>query len=158
MKNIKTALLVLLPLIFSVMTITSCDWDNSPEPEHPLYVTYTVSAGYVSFIGPDELLDDIQAWIKENQSVYDKPVNYTTGEASEFEKTDNEAIKKYEEFAPKFKAYLNEVVMKDLANGKYNDPENNTSPTVMSTFYIAAARTQGQDGHLRYEEFKFSYP
>ena len=48
--------------------------------------------------------------------------------------------------------------MKDLANGKYNDANNNTSPTVMSTFYITAARTQGKDGHLKYEEFKFSYP
>jgi hypothetical protein len=158
MRNLKTVSLALLTLLFSAIAITSCDWDNSPEPEHPLYVTYTISAGYVTFIGPDELLNDIQAWIKENQSVYDKPVNYTTGEASEFEKTDNEAIKKYEEFAPKFKAYLNEVVMKDLANGKYNDANNNTSPTVMSTFYITAARTQGKDGHLKYEEFKFSYP
>ena len=99
MRNLKTVSLALLTLLFSAIAITSCDWDNSPEPEHPLYVTYTISAGYVSFIGPDVLLDDIQTWIKENQSVYDKPVNYTTGEASEFEKTDNEAIKKYEEFA-----------------------------------------------------------
>ena len=145
-------------VLLAATAFISCDWDASTEPDHPLYVTYTVSAGYVSFQGPELLLQDIQTWIKDNQIVYDKAVNYTTGEASEFTKTDTEAVKKYEEFAPKFKTYLNNVVMTSLKEGKYDDKENNTKANVTATFFVSAARTQGQNGNLKYEEINFSFP
>ena len=145
-------------VLLAATAFISCDWDASTEPDHPLYVTYTVSAGYVSFQGPELLLQDIQTWIKDNQIVYDKAVNYTTGEASEFTKTDAEAVKKYEEFAPKFKTYLNNVVMTSLKEGKYDNKETNTKANVVATFFVSASRVQGQNGNLKYEEFKFSYP
>lgn len=158
MKILKNFSLVLVCALLAATSFSSCDWDASNEPEHPLYVSYSISAGYISFIGPDQLLLDIQSWIKANQFVYDKQVDYDTGEASDFEKTDKDAVKKYEEFAPKFKAYLEGEVKKDLAAGKYNNAETNTPATVISTFYISATRVQGKGGNLKYEEFKFSYP
>lgn len=158
MRITKRLSLMLACVLLAATAFISCDWDASPDPEHPLYVTYSVSAGYVSFQGPDLLLQDIQAWIKDNQIVYDKAVNYSTGEASEFEKTDAEAVKKYEEFAPKFKTYLNNVVMTNLKEGKYDDKETNTKASVTAIFFVSAARVQGQNGNLKYEEIKFSYP
>ena len=98
MKWIETSLLRLACLFLAVTSFTSCEWDTSPEPEHSLYITYTISAGIASFEGPEQLMLDIQAWIKENQEIYDKKVNYSTGEASEFTKTDDDVVKKYEEF------------------------------------------------------------
>lgn len=158
MKIIKKLSLVLACVMLAAAAFTSCDWDTSPEPEHPLYVTYSVTAGYVTFIGPDQLLTDIQTWIKANQIVHDEPVNYTTGEASEFEKTDANYVKKYEEFVPRFKSYLNDVVMTNLNAGNYDNKETNTKANVVATFFVSASRVQGQNGNLKYEEFKFSYP
>ena len=140
-------------LILSLSTFNSCDLDTSPEPEHPLYVTYTISAGSLEFTGPNQLLLDIQAWIKENQVVYDKQVSYKTGDASEFNKTDAEAIKKFDEFLPLFQTYLDEVKGK-LASGVYGKSASNVS----AMFYVFASRTQGKEGNLKYEQIKFSYP
>ena len=140
-------------LILAATAFTSCEWDTSPEPEHPLYVTYSITAGNIDFSGPELLLTDMQEWIKANQYIYDKQVNYSTGEASEFANTDNEAIKKYEnDFLPKFKAYLEEVKGK-LKSGAYGE-----GVVVNATFYATASRTQGKDGNLRYEQFKLDYP
>ena len=158
MKLFERLSLVTICTILALAALSSCEWDTSEEPDHPLYVTYTISAGSVMFIGPDILLVDIQAWIRANQNVYDKSVNYTSGDLSEFEKTDKDAVKKYEEFAPKFKKYLEDELMTDLKAGKYDDPETNTPATVQAVFYISASRAQGPDGHLKYEEVKFSYP
>ena len=145
--------MLLASMFLSLATFTSCEWDDSPEPEHPLYVTYTITAGAIEYTGPELLLPEIQAWIKTNQIVYDKPASYTTGEASEFAKTDAEAIKKYnDEFAPKFKSYLKELNSK-LAAGAYGD-----NVKVNATFYLAASRTQGKDGTLKYEEIQFIFP
>ena len=153
MKAIQKLSMLLVCLMLSLATFTSCEWDDSPEPEHPLYVTYTITAGTIQYTGPELLLPEIQAWIKANQIVYDKGVNYSTGDASEFAKTDAEAIKKYnDEFSPKFKAYLKELDSK-LAGGTYGD-----NATVNATFYMAASRTQGQDGNLAYEEIQYVYP
>ena len=132
--------------------IASCEFDDSPEPDHPLYVTYTISAGYGEYLGPDSLFLEVKDWIKANQKVYDVKLNYKTGEASEFANQDAAAIKNYEEFVPKFKAYLAQLKTK-LAAGEYLDAN-----TVSVTFYTYAARTQGQDGTLRYEQFDFTYP
>ena len=149
---------MLLCLVFALTPLTSCEWDTSKDFDHPLYVTYTISAGVIEFNGPEQLLVDIQTWIKANQLVYDKEVNYTTGEASEFEKTDEAAVKKYAEFAPKFKAYIENDVTKSLKDGKYDDHETNTKATVTAMFYTSAARTQGENGHLKYDQIKFTYP
>ena len=153
MKIAKRLSLLLACLILSLSTFNSCDLDTSPEPDHPLYVTYTISASSLEFTGPEKLLLDFQAWVKENQVVYDKQVSYKTGDASEFSKTDAEAVKKFEEFQPLFKTYLNEL-KKKLENGVYGNPPSN----VAAMFCIYASRTQGEGGNLKYEQIKFSYP
>lgn len=158
MKNLRILSCLLLTLVVAVTGFTSCEWDTSSDPEHPLYVTYNISAGNVSYSGPDKLLLDIQTWIRANQDIYDKAVNYTTGEASEFEKTDAEAVKKYEQFAPKFKKFIEEEVTASLKAGKYDDAQTGTPATVEAIFFTSASRIQGKDGHLKYEEFKYSYP
>jgi hypothetical protein len=75
MKQIYKYALALACIILATTSFTSCDWDNSPEPEHPLFVTYTISAGNVSFSGPEQLLTDIMAWVKANSIIYDTKVN-----------------------------------------------------------------------------------
>lgn len=143
----------LLAGLMSLAGFSACEFDDSPEPDHPLYVTYTISAGFGGdYFGPDSLFLDMSNWIKANQKVYDTHINYKTGEASEFTSQDAAAIKHYEEFVPKFKAYLAEVKTK-LAAGEYMDANE-----VRATFYTYAARTQGQDGTLRYEQIEFVYP
>lgn len=132
---------------------TSCEWDTSPEYDHPLYVTYSITAGIVSYDGPEALLLDFQSWVKENQNIYDKQVNYSKGEASEFAKADAEAIKKYEEFAPKFQAYLADL-KKRLEGGAYSE---DITGGVTATFFTSAARTQGESGHLKYDQIEFTY-
>ncbi len=143
-------------LLFSLLTVigmaSSCDINMHEDPDHPSYVTYTISAGEISFSGPDQLLLDIQAWIKSNQISYDTQVSYTTGEASEFARTDAEAVKRYEEFLPKFRAYLDHVDA-ELARGTYGNVEQ-----VKATFYVFASRAQGKGNDIRYEHIEFSYP
>lgn len=153
MKTFYKILLLCFGMMLLPVTFSSCEWDFSEDPEHPLYVSYSITASNLQFNGPAMLLTDIKNWIKENQALYDVQVNYTTGEASEFTKTDADAILKYEEFVPKFKAYLNEV-SKDLAAGKYPD----MNPPVTATFSVYAARVQGQDGNLKYDQIDFVYP
>lgn len=138
--------------VIAVAAFTACEWDSSPEPEHPLFVTYIITAGVDEYTGSDELLQDINKWIKTNQKAYDVEVSYSSGAASEFAQTDAEAIKIYEAFAPKFKAFLNECLAK-LAKGNY-EPDNQ----VNATFFIAATRTQGQGGGLKYEKVQLIYP
>ena len=152
MKRLITLSFVLFGLL-TIAGITSCDFNVHEDPEHPLYVTYFISGGDVSFTGPDQLLMDIRAWIKNNQVSYDRQVNYSTGDASEFTTTDNEAVKKYEEeYVPKFKAHLNEVTA-ELDKGTYGK-----SLQVKATFYVYAKRSQGKNGDLRYEHIEYTYP
>ena len=153
MKRIYTIALVLVGLLVMTGIAVSCDFDMHEDPQHPVYVTYTISAGDLTFTGPDQLLMDIKAWIHNNQVSYDRQVNYSTGEASEFTTTDNEAIKKYEEeYVPKFKTHLQEVIAQ-LDKGTYGK-----SVSVKATFYLFAKRLQGKDGDLRYEHVEFTYP
>lgn len=155
MKKIAKFYMMLSCLILAVASFTSCEWDRSPEYDHPTCVTYTISSGILSFEGPEQLQRDILAWIKENSMDYDKEVKYSTGEASEFVKTDAEAIKKYdEEYMPLFKSYLNEL-RKKLELGTYGALPNGK---VRILFYTAAGRLQGESGHLKYEQIEFNYP
>lgn len=152
MKRFFTLSLVLFGLL-TIAGITSCDFNAHEDPEHPLYVTYSISAGEVKFEGPEQLKMDIEAWIKNNQVAYDRQVNYSTGDASEFTTTDNEAVKKYEEeYVPKFRAHLNEVTA-ELNKGTYGK-----SIVVNATFFVYAKRSQGKNGDLRYEHIEYSYP
>lgn len=153
MKTLQNNLLLLGCLILAAMSFNSCEFNHIPDPEHPIFVSYTISAGNLSFNGPDQLLADIRAWIKENQEVYDIEVSYSTGEKSEFTKPDNEAIVKYEKFASKFIAYLSDQKAK-LAAGKYG----NINHPISATFYMSAVRTQGKEGTLKYEQIDFHYP
>lgn len=153
MKILQKNLLFLGCLILVIMSFDSCEFNNITDPEHPSFVSYTITAGNLNFTGPDQLLADIRSWIKENQIVYDVEVNYSTGEKSEFTKPDNEAIVKYEQFAPKFTAYLSELKTK-LAAGKYGNIEH----PVSATFYVSAVRSQGQEGTLKYDQISFHYP
>lgn len=153
MKTLQKKLFFLGCLILAVMPFNSCELTDIPEPDYPTCVSYTISAGNISFNGPDQVLVDIRSWIKENQDVYDVEVSYSTGEKSEFTKPDNEAIIKYEKFVTKFKAYLTELKAK-LAEGKYGNIEH----PITARFFVSAVRTQGQEGTLKYEEFDFHYP
>ena len=153
MRQIYKYALALVCMVLATTSFTSCEWDTSPEPDHPMYVTYTITAENATFDGPEELLDEIKAWIKANSIIYDTQVKYTTGEASEFTNTDAEAVKKYEnEFVPRFQAYLNELNSK-LASGLYGN-----GVSVKSLFYTYAKRSQGKQGDLKYDQFEFVYP
>lgn len=153
MKKIYSLALLLIGLFTVAGINASCEFDVHEDPDYPSYVTYTISAGELSFSGPEQLSTDIKAWIHENQIVYDKSVKYSTGEASEFASADAEAIKKYEEFVPKFKARLEEVNAA-LAKGVYGDEYKQ----VKATYYVHATRTQGKDGKLKYEQIEYVYP
>ena len=152
MKNFYTAIALLITSVMLTAGLASCEFDSSNEPDFPIYVSYTISAGYVNYNGPQELINEFQAWLRENSSVYDEPVKYTTGEASEFTKTDNKAIEKYNTFVSNFKIFLEEAKAK-LASGAYG-----SVTSASGTFYLFAHRTQGQDGDLRYEQIEFVYP
>jgi len=152
MRTYQKILASILCYIIATVAFTACEWDNSPEPDHPLFVTYTISAGVAEYTGSNLLLQDINTWIKANQRVYDVEIRYTSGDASEFTQQDADAVKAYESFAPKFKAYLDEVKAK-LAKGDY-EPDNQ----VDATLYIFATRTQGESGNLKYEQIRLVYP
>ena len=140
-------------LLLVVTSYSSCGFSTPEDPEHPIYVTYTISGSEVSFVGPDQLLIDIKSWFKANTIADDVRVNYVTGEQSEFAKTDAEWIKKYEDiFIPKFKAYLEELNTK-LSLGTYGKVEQ-----VKMTLCTYASRVQGQQGTLKYDQYEFSFP
>lgn len=153
MKRIHAFALLILSLLTITGLTSSCEFNSHEDPDHPLYVEYTISAGNLSFSGPQQLLLYIQNWIKENQIVYVKQVNYSTGDASEFSTTDAEAIKKYEEFLPKFKALFNKLDQ-ELAKGTYGKENIN----VNAIFYVFAKRAQGKDGNLKYDQLDYVYP
>ncbi len=157
MKRIYTIAMLLMGLLTIVGVAMSCgidDISSHEDPEHPLFVSYAITAGVVSTSEETspQLMRNILKWIQENQKVYDRQVNYKTGEASEFATTDAEAIRNYEEFVPKFKAYLNKI-SEDLANGTYGK-----EITVNARFQVYAKRSQGENGTLMYEEFDYVYP
>lgn len=153
MKTFYYFAILLTGLLAVAGLVSSCEFNAHEDPEHPLYVTYTISAGEVSYSGPNQLQLDIQAWIKANQIVYDRSVNYSTGDKSEFSSTDTEAAQKYEEFFQKFKAYLDQVYA-ELAKGTYGKEGSN----VNATFYVFASRAQGKERTIKYEHYEFVYP
>lgn len=152
MKRIQKSLLVLACAVLSMTAFLSCEFGDRTDPDHPLFVSYTISVSYEQYNGPEELLTEIKSWIEQNSVIYDTEVSYSTGAPEEFTRSDNEAIQKYEQFVPKFKAYLNEITTK-LANGAYGSGAN-----VKADFYVFAVRGQGQGRDLRSEHMSYVYP
>ena len=151
MRKFYSLAIMLMGLLAVAGLVSSCDLKfHEDSPEYPLNATYTISAGIISFSGPEQLQLDIQSWINANQKVYDEPVNYSTGEKSEFTKADTEAAKKFEEFFTKFKAYLDTTVSAELAKGTYGKDGSN----VRATFYVFASRAQGKEGTVKYEQYE----
>lgn len=152
MKKIYRLSLLTICFLLSMTALTSCEFDTSPEPDYPKYVTYTISVGHTSYSGPDAFLSDIMTWVKDNQVIYDTPANYTTGAPSEFTQQDAEAVQKYNAFVPKVKAYFEEM------RGKLNNKVYGDSPKVNGTFYVFVTRGQGQGRDLKSETITFVYP
>ena len=153
MKKIYT-LAILLASVLLLVGVTSCEFDRSPEdPDYPIYVTYIITAENLSFDGPEKVLKEIDQWIKSNRVAYDVRMNYSTGDPSEFTKQDAEAIKKYEEFLPKFKAYLEKDLKAKLSSAEFENVKQ-----VKATYSVTARRVQGQQGDLRYDQVDFIYP
>lgn len=153
MKKIHKLLLLLACLLLAGTTFLSCELDSSDDPEHPLYVSYSISGNDVSFTGPDQVLKDVKAWYKANSIIYDTQVNYSSGKVEEFVESDTEAVNKYENvFMPKFRAFLTELRGK-LANGSYG-----SGVQVKMTLSTYASRAQGEQGTLKYEQTEFYYP
>ena len=148
----KKFFVVSLLLISSLLTFNSCEFDNSPEPDYPTYATYSISAGYTQYSGPEQLLTDIMEWVKANEDIYDTSAHYSTGAASEFTRQDAEAIQKYNDFANKFKAYLTEVGNK-IAKGDYGP-----NVQVNGQFYSYVSRAQGEGGTLKTDSMSLIYP
>lgn len=153
MKKIGAIIFLISCILMIASVSSSCEFNSHEDPEHPIYVSYTISAGELSFSGLQQVQLNINKWIKDNEIVYDKQVSYSTGDASEFSTTDAEAIHNYEMFVPKFKAHLNKV-SQDLAKGTYGKDKIE----VRATYYVFARRTQGKDGQLKYEQIEFVYP
>lgn len=153
MNSLHKTTMLLAVLLLTVAASTSCDWDNSPEPEYPTRVTYTISAGYTEYSGPDQLILDIESWIKENQMGYTADANYTTGAASEFTRQDANASQEMNKFLTLFQNYLQNNVKKALASGTYGE-----NVTVKAAFYVYVVRGQGEDRTVRTETVMFTYP
>ena len=64
MKRIFTLAFVLFSLLITAGVTSSCDFDVHEDPDHPLYVEYTISAGDISFSGPEQLKIDNQAMFR----------------------------------------------------------------------------------------------
>ncbi len=153
MKKIYTLAILLAGIILSA-GITSCEFDTSPEPpDYPIYVTYIITAQNLTYEGPETVLTEIDQWIKNNRVAYDIRMNYSTGDPSEFTKQDAEAIKKYEEFLPKFKNYLEKELKPKFGTGDYLDVKQ-----IKATYSVTAKRMQGQQGDLKYDQVEFSFP
>lgn len=153
MKKIYNLFLLTICLILATATFTACEFDTSPEPDYPSYVTYTISVGYTTFEGSELVLTDIETWIKNNQIIYDTPAKYSTGAPSEFSQQDAEAVKKYDEFVPKAKAFFEEVRGK-LNVKAYGSDVN----SVKGTFYVFVTRGQGDGRDLKSETINLVYP
>lgn len=138
-----------------LLALSLCNSCGIPEdPEFPSFVSYTVSGDVISITSDsEELLTDINAWLKANAIYIDVRMNYSTGEASEFADHDAEAVKKYEQqYIPKFNAYLTDLRAK-LASGVYGEID-----VVKITFCTYAKREQGKQNTLAYDQHEFTYP
>lgn len=153
-KYAKSSFLIIVSMLL-MTAFLSCEWDDldsSDDPEHPSYVSYTISADTMEYQGPEQLIKDIKAWIRANQIMFDRQVSYTTGDPSEFAKTDAEALRKYEEFVPKFKNFLDDTKRR-IAEGAYSTEEQ-PNVTVKIKFYTFASRVQGKCNNLKSDYFE----
>lgn len=138
-------------MVATLAVLFSCEFDKKDDPDHPLFVTYMISAANVEYSGPELLLTDINKWIESNSDFYDVEVNYTTGAPEEFAKTDAEAIARYEKFLTKFNTYLDELKQK-LAKGAYDSPSQ-----VKADFNVYVKRAQGQSRDIKSEHVDFMF-
>ena len=151
MKKYYRFLSLAVVLLIVMALCNSCD--RPEDPEFPSYVSYNISGDILSYNGPEQMLPDIKAWLRDNDLSYDTKWNYSTGEASEFTEADAEAVKKYQQqYLPKFRTYLNELYAK-IDAGTYGKLDN-----VKIVFCTYASRTQGKQNTLAYDQFEFSYP
>lgn len=153
MKSLHKTRIILATLLLSTLAFTSCDWDNSPEPEFPSKVTYSISADYTEFDGPEQLLLDIQAWVQENKEGLALDGNFSSGAASEFANVDAQAAKQLDAFTTKFRNYLNTTVKSALDAGTYGD-----NVRVNAKFYTYVVRGQGENPSVKTTSVFFTYP
>lgn len=153
MKYLRKTSLLLAAMLLSLTVFTSCDWDNSPEPEYPSKVTYSISADYTEFDGPEQLLLDIKSWIEDNKTGYLADASYSTGAASEFVNQDAQAAKVMDQFTAKFINYLQTTVKEALAAGTYGE-----GVQVNARFYTYVQRDLGQDRDVKVTLVPFVYP
>lgn len=151
MKKIHKLSFLFACLIMSMTAFMSCDFDGPADPDHPLFVEYTISASFDQFTGPEQLQIDVKKWIDENQIAYVREINYNSSDPSVYEKDDAEAIEKYNAYKVKFNNYLNDLKQK-LNSGTYGAVSNVNIP-----FYVFAKRTQGDNRYFRNESIPFVY-
>ena len=151
MKTVQKLSVLLVCLALGLM---SMECDNSPEPAHAKFISYTISAelDLNSYTGPQDLPNDIKAWVDKNEVYYDLPFEYSTGAASEFAKYDAEALKKYDPFKTKLLQYLEELKGR-LAKGDYGKDSK-----VNATIRVFAERGQGESRSLKNETVNLTYP
>ena len=154
MKELSRLLSLAVCMLCALSLCNSCGLGIPEDPEFPSYVSYTVSGDVLTLTsGPEQLLEDVKAWLKDNAIYIEVQANYSTGEASEFATHDAAALKKYQEqYIPKFNAYLADLRTK-LASGAYGDVD-----VVKITFCTYAKREQGKDNTLAYAQHDFVYP
>lgn len=141
-------------MLFALSLCNSCGFSTPEDPDFPSYVSYSITGDVLSSeAASDQLLADVKAWLKDNAIYFEEQVDYSTGEASEFAKTDQGAIKRYEDvYMPKFRNYLNSLRDK-LSNGTYGKVTG-----VKILFCTYARREQGKENTLAYEQHEFIYP
>ena len=154
MKKISRVLSLAVCMLFALSLCNSCRLGTPEDPDFPSYVSYSITGDVLSSNdATDQLRSDVKAWLKDNAIYLEEQVNYSTGDASEFAKTDQEAIKKYEnQYMPKFRNFLNSLSDK-LNSGTYGKVTG-----VKITFCTYARREQGKENTLVYEQHEFIYP
>ena len=153
MKKLYKFSLFITILVVACASFSSCGIDSTEDdPDFPLYVTYTISVYNEKYSGPNQVLTMINKWVENNKTIKDERVDYKTGAPEEFASMDQEYINKYNEFVPKFKAFLEETKTK-LANGSYGDVKQ-----VNGHFVVYCSRIQGQGNQLASEGIDFTYP
>ena len=151
MKTFQKLSVLLVCLALGLM---SMQCDNSPEPPHAKFVSYTIAAemDLTNYTGPQSLSNDFKAWVDNNEVYYDLPFEYSTGAASEFAKYDAEALKKYDPFKTKLLQQLEKM------RGQLNSNSYGKDAKVKATIRVFAERGQGQDRVLKEENINFTYP
>jgi len=152
MKRFQQLSFLLACLVMSIVTLQSCEFDTPPDPDHPLFVTYSISASYDQIVGPETLQTDVKKWIQSNQLAYDREINYNSSDPTVFETDDAEALVKYEAYMEKFNAFIIEL-KKKLDSGTYGEVTQVNIP-----FVVYCKRSQGANRTLKSESIPFVYP